>query len=143
MKSMLKFFGVVTLALAFAAPHASAQSSKKRVVLKAPFSFTIENQEIPAGIYWITLQDGWLKMQTADGQAVISVLTLPTEDNVREAKARAIFHRYHNRYFLSQVWLASSDRGRQTLESHEEQRSRKFEAPQAIVVQLSGQDASR
>ena len=143
MKSLFKFFAVLTMALAFAAPHAAAQSTKNRLVLKAPFSFTIENREVPAGTYWITLQDGWLQMQTADGQAVMSVLTLPTEGKSSEGKARAVFHRYHSRYFLSQVWLASSERGRQTLESHEERRSRKLEAPQAIVVQLSGKDAGR
>jgi hypothetical protein len=143
MKSMFKFFAVLTLALAFTAPHAAAQSAKKRLVLKAPFSFIIENHEIPAGTYWITLQDGWLQMQTADGQAVTSVLTLPTEGRSNEDKARATFHRYGNRYFLSQVWLASSARGRQTLESDEEQRSRKLEAPQAIVLQLGGQDRGR
>lgn len=136
MKNSLKFFAALALLLTVTAANAPAQT-QKRLILKTPFNFTIENREIPAGSYWITLKDGWMQLQTADGSAVTSVLTLPTEGKAGEGKARAVFHRYHNRYFLSQVWLASSTRGRQTLESHDEQRTRKHEAPLAVVVDLS------
>ena len=142
MKNSLKFFGVLALLLAVSASHISAQP-QKRLVLNTTFNFTIENHEIPAGSYWITLKDGWMQVQTADGKAVTSVLTLPTEGKSGEGKARAVFHRYHNRYFLSQVWLASSARGRQTLESHDEQRARKQETPLAVVVDLNAQADGR
>jgi len=139
MKSIIKFFGTLTLlvlAFAPAAPQAQAQS-KRLLVLKAPFAFTVENQKLPAGTYWITLREGWLQIQTAEGKAVTSVLTLPVSTAKAEGTARVIFHQYHDGYFLSEVWPASSERGRQTLESREEQRSRKQEAPQAVVVQLT------
>jgi hypothetical protein len=139
MKSLVKFSAVLALALAFAfaAPKSEAQSHNRRLILQTSFPFTVENHEIPAGIYEITFQDGWLRMQTGDGQAVTSILTLPVSGKSNEGGARAVFHRYHNRYFLSQVWLAASDRGRQTLESGDEHRSRKLEAPQVVVVQLT------
>lgn len=140
MKSLCKFFAVLTLALAFGAatPQANAQTHNRRLVLTTLFPFTIENREIPAGSYEITFQDGWLRMQTVDGKTVTSILTLPVSSKPgEESGARVVFHRYHHRYFLSQVWLAASDRGRQTLESRDEQRSRKVEAPQAVVVQLT------
>jgi hypothetical protein len=141
MKSTFKFFAVLTLALAFASPHAAAQTAKRRLVLTTQFSFAVETRELPAGTYWITLNDGWLQMQTADGRAVMSALTLPVSGKSNEGTARAVFHRYHLRYFLSEVWLADSDRGRQTLESHDERVSRRVEAPQAVVVQLRTQGA--
>jgi len=141
MKSRVKFLAVLALALAFAfaapIPRSEAQSHNRRLILRTSFPFTVENHEVPAGTYEITLQDGWLRIQTADGQAVASVLTLPVSGKPSEGDARAVFHRYHNRYFLSQVWLAAADRGRQTLESSDEQHSRKLEAPQAVVVQLT------
>jgi len=143
MKSNLKFLAVLTFALAFAAPHAAAQTTKRRLILTTPFSFAVETRELPAGTYWITVNDGWLQMQTADGKAVMSVLTLPVSGKSNEGNARAVFHRYHHRHFLSQVWLTASDRGRQTLESREERSSRKFETPQAVVVQLSEQSEGR
>jgi hypothetical protein len=143
MKSNLKFFAVLAFTLAFAAPHATAQTGKRRLVLTAPFHFAVENRELPAGTYWITLNDGWLQMQTADGQAVLSVLTLPVSGKSSEGSARVVFHRYHHRYFLSQVWLAASDRGRRTFVSRDERQSRKLEAPQAVVVQLSVQSDGR
>ena len=142
MKNSLKFLGALALLFTVAAPQVPAQT-QRRLVLNTTFNFTIENREIPAGSYWITLKDGWMQLQTADGKAVTSVLTLPTEGKSDGAKARAIFHRYHNRYFLSQVWLASSARGRQTLESHDEQRARKHETPLAVVVDLKTQADGR
>jgi hypothetical protein len=135
MKSILKFVAILGLLLAASTIPAAAQG-KRMLVLKAPFGFTVENHTVPAGTYWITLQDRWLQIQTADGEAVASVLTLPASQT-KEGNARVVFHQYHERYFLSEVWLASSQRGRQTLESREEQRSRKLESPQAVTVQLT------
>jgi hypothetical protein len=136
MKSMLRFVVILALVVGFSETQAAAQN-KRMLVLKAPFSFVVENQKVAAGTYWITLQDGWLQIQTADGKAVASVLTLPVSSQKPEGNARVVFHQYHDLYFLSEVWLAASQRGRQTLETREEQRSRKMEAPQAVVLQLT------
>ena len=136
MKNTFKFVTILGLLLAASAIPATAQN-KRMLTLKTPFSFAVENQTVPAGSYWITLQDGWLQIQTAEGKAVASVLTLPVSSRKAEGNARVVFHQYHNRYFLSEVWLAASERGRQTLETREERRSRKIEAPQAVVVQLT------
>jgi hypothetical protein len=139
MKNMLKFFVILILALAFSTTHAAAQT-KRLLVLKTPFDFTVENRTVPAGTYCITLHDTWLQIQTADGKAVTSLLTLPVSSKTTEGAARVVFHRYHNRYFLSELWLASTQKGRQTLDSREEQRSRKLTSPQAVVVQLTEQN---
>lgn len=139
MRTLLKFFATLTLLLAFTSQPAAAQS-KKRLVLKAPFSFTVENHTLPAGTYWLTLRDGWVQIETREGRAVMSVLTLPVANPSAAGNPRVVFHRYHDRYFLSELWPASSQRGRQTLESREEQRSRKLAAPQGIVVELEARD---
>lgn len=142
MKSTFKFVAVLAMALAFSASHAAAQG-KKMLILKAPFAFTVENQKLPAGTYKITVRDTWLLIQTAEGKGVAGVLTLAVSGKMAEGDGRVVFHRYHDSYYLSEVWLPSVESGRQALESREERQFRKLEAPQAVVVQLSPEKAER
>src|SRR5271156_4730989 len=89
MKRILKF-AVLGLALVAAAQGAAAQA-KRWLVLKAPFAFTVEHQQLPAGEYRVQLQDGWLRVQSADGKASVYVLTMPVSGKAPEGHGEVLF----------------------------------------------------
>jgi len=137
MKSMLKF-AVLGLALVAAAQGAQAQA-KRWLVLKAPFAFTVERQQLPAGEYRVQLQDGWLRVQSADGKASVYVLTMPVSGKAPEGHGEVVFHQYGEKYFLAQVWTPAHETGREMLVSRDEVELAKREKVQARVVPLGNE----
>jgi hypothetical protein len=140
MKRMLKF-AVLGVAVVVAAQGAAAQA-KRWLVLKAPFAFTVERQQLPAGEYRVQLQDGWLRVQSTDGKTSVNVLTMPVSGKTPEGHGEVVFHQYGERYFLAQVWTPSHETGRETIESRDEVELAKREKVQARVVPL-GNEAGR
>jgi len=140
MKRMLKFV-VLGLTVVAAAQGAAAQA-KRWLVLKAPFAFTVESQQLPAGEYRVQLQDGWLRVQSTDGKISVNVLTMPVSGKTPEGHGEVVFHQYGEKYFLAQVWTPSHETGRETIESRDEVELAKREKVQARVVPL-GNEAGR
>jgi hypothetical protein len=138
MKKALSFIGMWGLLLTFGALSGAAQG-KKSVILKAPFSFKVEHQVMPAGTYRILVEHGWLQIRSADGKTAAMVLTLPVSGKTPEGSGQVVFNRYGDRYFLGQVWLPEMELGRQTLESNEEKEAAKQEKLIAVRVKLESQ----
>jgi hypothetical protein len=138
MRKVLSFIGILGLLLTFGALSAAAQG-KKSVILKAPFSFKVEHQMLPAGTYRILVEHGWLQIRSADGKTGAMVLTLPVSGKTSEGSGQVVFNRYGDRYFLAQVWLPEMDLGRQTLESSEEKEAVKQGKLMAVRVKLESQ----
>lgn len=91
MKNAFKFLGFLSLILTLAALPASAQG-KKSLVLKAPFSFMVEQQRMPAGTYRILVEQGWLQIRSADSKAAAMVLTLPVSGKTPEGIGQVVFN---------------------------------------------------
>ncbi len=138
MKKALSFITLLGLVLTFGASPGAAQG-KKTVILNAPFSFTVEQQKMPAGTYRILVEHGWLQIRSADRKTAAMVLTLPVGGKTVEGSGQVVFNRYGDRYFLGQVWLPELEYGRQTLESREEKEMEKQAKLEAVVVKLNGQ----
>jgi hypothetical protein len=138
MKKALSFMALFGLVLTFGALPGAAQG-KKTLILNAPFSFTVEQQRMPAGTYRILVEHGWLQIRSADGKSVVMVLTLPVAGKPVEGSGQVVFNRYGDRYFLGQVWLPELENGRQTLESREEKEQEKRAKLEAVAVKLNGQ----
>jgi hypothetical protein len=137
MKRMLKF-AVLGLAVVAAAQGAAARA-KRWLVLKAPFAFTVERQQLPAGEYRVQLQDGWLRVQSTDGKTSVNILTIPVAGKSPEGHGEVVFHQYGDKYFLAQVWTPSHETGRETIESRDEVDLAKREKVQARVVPLGNE----
>jgi hypothetical protein len=140
MKRIWKF-AVLGLAVVAAAQGAAAQA-KRWLVLKAPFSFTVERQQLPAGEYLVQLQDGWLRVQSVDSKTSVNVLTMPVVGKTPEGHGEVVFHQYGDKYFLAQVWTPSHETGRETLESRDETELAKKQKVVAKVLPL-GNDAGK
>jgi len=113
---------IVTLALATAAVSANAQPTANRVVANVPFEFSVGYKTLPAGDYSvqsIVSCDGLL-IQSADGKVSALRLSDTTRQIKDKPKARLVFHRYGERYFLAEVWNGVEKAGRQLTKSQEE-----------------------
>ena len=110
------------LALAFMAATQIAQA-QEQVIANVPFAFTAGNRTLPAGEYrvgkWIT-GDRTLFIQSTDRGATTFAASIPAESNAPQTQTKLVFHRYGDRYFLSQVWVEGSTYGRQLPKSKEE-----------------------
>ena len=129
-------FGAVLVTMG--AGIAKAQQSSGWLEFNAPFAFNLEAQKLPAGEYRILIQDGWLQLQSRKGGVNAHVLTMPVRrKNASQTEAaQVVFHNYGDRYFLSEVWVAGHETGRQALESKEERALAKHEKMAAVVAPI-------
>jgi hypothetical protein len=106
LKSFSMLMLVVGLALGTAVVSAKGQSST-RVVADVPFEFIVADRTLPSGNYSVsTMFDNGhgLLIRSRDGKASAVRISTPLIGNGKESKARLVFHRYGQTYFLAQVW---------------------------------------
>ncbi len=118
--TMLMLVTAVALMAALVSAHAQSSSS---VVADIPFEFTVGGKSLKAGEYSV-------KPFTANGDALLisnqdsndGVIRLANSIQARTVpqQAKLVFHRYGQRYFLSEVWTPGERMGRQLQKSGEE-----------------------
>jgi hypothetical protein len=81
-----------------------------------PFDFTVQSVTLPAGHYSLhALRTGSevIRLVNLDTSKLIMVLAARTNaPAVEKASGKIVFHRYGDRYFLSEVWSTNGPRGR-------------------------------
>jgi frataxin-like iron-binding protein CyaY len=133
--SLLGVFGLLLVAAC-----ASAQSLK--VTANVPFNFVVDKATLPAGAYSIdaisSAASKTLLIQNRDAR--IQMVTLP--NNVERLDASnttcLVFHRYGDRYFLSQIWVAGDKSGREfKMTRHEAEVATNTQSAQEVIVLAS------
>ncbi len=104
------FLAVVALALGgvFGGSPAYAQDVG---IAKMPFNFVVDNREMPAGTYELTVSDQGVLMLTPQpkGKAVfIPVITRLAQLQV-STEFRIVFDKVGEKYYVSEVWFPSDD----------------------------------
>ncbi len=136
MKNQL--FALIGLGLLLATASAYAQTG----VVKAnvPFNFIVEKTQLPAGEYMIqslsVAGSSRATMIESPDQKLVKVL-LPNacESTQAPEKTKLVFHRYGDQYFLSQIWIAGNDRGRELPRSgREAEVAMDYPAQNVVVV---------
>ena len=93
--------------LASAIP-ASAQTSLK---VDVPFAFSANNQQLPAGSYWVQRQsDYFLSIRNVKTASTVVVMIYPEKGSPLESHSRLVFDREGNHSYLTQVWTPDSNR---------------------------------
>jgi hypothetical protein len=113
---------ITTLSLIVTLAVVSVQGQDDgKLVADVPFSFIVGKVTLPAGEYLIkTTREGHLLVQSTDGQASATALTMRAQASAALDQGKLIFQRYENQYFLSQVWTPGHNVGRALLKSHAE-----------------------
>jgi hypothetical protein len=126
-----QLFALLGLGLLLATASASAQTAALKANI--PFNFIVNKADLPAGVY--TLQNMGssataMLIRSADSQVVKVVLPHACAAVNRSDKTKLVFHRYGDRYFLAQIWVAGNEQGRELPQS-----SRETEVAQDYIVQ--------
>ncbi|CAN5833565.1 hypothetical protein BH18ACI4_BH18ACI4_07500 [soil metagenome] len=117
--TMLMLIAVVTLMAALVSAHAQSPSS---VIADVPFEFAVGGKTLRAGEYSVReLTNGnALMVRSRDSKNVAIRLTQSIQARIVPEQAKLVFHRYGQRYFLSEVWTPGEITGRQLRKSSEE-----------------------
>jgi hypothetical protein len=126
MKRMIQL--ALFAAASFLAVSGVQAQTKTVAIADIPFDFTCQQKAMPHGIYMISvLQAGFIKLSTKDSKNHAISLVQPN-DKVAGPGAKLVFHRYGDRYFLSQIQTATDERGMKLPMSKAEQQTRLNEA---------------
>ena len=114
-KQAFRMLAVFSLLLTMSAVAVHAQS--KRSIINIPFSFTVGHKTLPAGEYAVepNRKDSnsfWLIQSVKGNDSVLfttnSIWTRETRND-----SRLVFNNYDGQYFLSQIWNAGDNSGRE------------------------------
>ncbi len=118
---------LLSLLLVLAAVSVNAQQlSENSIAVNIPFDFAVGETKLPAGNYTLrrlalTSSYDRLVIQSADGRGETHTgMTRPNRVSEVQKQSKLVFNRYGDQYFLSQVWMAGSDTGRDLFQSRYE-----------------------
>jgi hypothetical protein len=79
-----------------------------------PYTFTVANQPLPAGIYnvYTVGNQRIIRIANVDGRHTATVNTLLNYSNSAASAAHLVFDEYGGEYFLSQIWSGGDDLSR-------------------------------
>lgn len=109
---------------------ATAYSQMPGTSLRAtiPFDFNVRGKTLPAGEYEIKRitdqPEGLIISSLTDTHDRSIFQTLPVEAKTTPGKSEFVFHRYGDSYFLSEVFTAGEETGRELLPSRQEKSMR-------------------
>ena len=131
--NMLKAFSACAV---LAVSCLSAQTDHK-TISAVPFDFTVGNQHMAAGIYDLTFDQGTLLIRGEENGSASFVLTFSAYADKTQERAKLVFKRYGDRYFLSQVWYPGTNQGRELKVSKIERELAMNSAKPEIVTLLA------
>jgi len=129
-----QMFSLLGLSLMLATVSAYGQTV--RVKANIPFNFSVTGATLPAGAYTIqplTSDGRVLSIRDTDMEAQGMVLAIPCESLNAAKQTKLAFHRYGDRYFLTQIWVAGRSSGHQIPKSRRETEMAKNYTMQEVV----------
>jgi hypothetical protein len=136
-KQLLAFVGVLSLLLA--AGSAFAQSDNE-IRANVPFDFVVGKTTLPSGNYQIvklSMTSEHVAIQGTNTKAAMIAYAGPQEVRQPSNRTKLVFHRYGDRYFLSQIWVEGSNRMRTLPKSELEKEVALDWTPNSVVLYAS------
>lgn len=133
-------FGIsMMLSLLLAVTAASVQAQSTRSTINIPFSFTVGQKTLPAGEYTVEpirrdSHNVWL-VENKSAHASVLFTTIPVWTSKTQESTKLVFNRYDDQYFLSQIWTAGDNSGRELqVPRWERQLAKSGVQPEKVVV---------
>jgi hypothetical protein len=113
---------MVTLALAAASAAVANGQSNHPLTAQVPFEFVVGGETLAAGEYRVRSIDQAGEAIAISNRAGKSVIRLCSPASRRDVakSAKLVFHRYGSTYFLSQIWMAGENDGRELAKTKQE-----------------------
>jgi len=113
MKTQVLRIAVVVTGLLMVS-SALAQSKPGDVLVNVPFSFIVNNHQMPAGRYVVTPATyGVLRIFDTENSRNQLFMGVHSVQSSKTQTPKLVFHRYGDSYFLSEVWNGQSNIGKQ------------------------------
>ena len=115
----------------------AASAQTVNVNAKVPFSFTVNRATLPPGEYSLKSMDEQgtaLAIRDLNSMTTNLVISNSCRSSKSASQTQLIFHRYGNHYFLSQIWIAGDDAGRELRPSAQEKEVAKDFSMQQVVL---------
>ena len=98
-----------------------AYAQKTSATVNIPFAFTVDDVRMPAGEYLITSpSEKVISIQRVGGPEVKATITNNGSSTKSDGRAKLVFHKYGNAYFLAAAWMPNSDHAREFFASANE-----------------------
>jgi len=103
-KQILSIVAILSLLVTLAV--AGVANSAGRIEVSIPFDFTVGKAKLKAGRYAIdsATAQGVQRIQSEDGRTSLFFGTYGGQTSKEPSRAKLVFRRYGNQYFLSEVW---------------------------------------
>ena len=99
----------------------SAYAQKSTSTVNIPFTFTVDDVRMPAGDYTVSsISERVVALQHVGGPEAKIAMTNNGSSAESDGRAKLVFHKYGNAYFLSAAWLPNSDHAREFYASSNE-----------------------
>ncbi|MCM3870689.1 MAG: hypothetical protein ND895_08355 [Pyrinomonadaceae bacterium] len=123
-KQIMMTLTMLCFIVTLAATSADAQSGALVMRIVIPFEFVIRGENLPPGTYTVKRSSSdkpeTLVLSSEDGGSRLYILTNIVRASTRQSKSKLVFHQYGDRHFLSQIWEAGDNEGRQLSPSRQE-----------------------
>jgi len=116
-----QLFVLLGLGLLLVGASASAQTVNMKV--NVPFNFIVSGGTLPNGehtIQGLGTSGNAISIRSADKTAKSLVLASRCESLKTPERSKLVFHRYGDRYFLAQIWMAGNNAGHELPTSRRE-----------------------
>ena len=145
-RQTLKTLAMLNLLLILTAISVAAQSSRSKTT-SIPFSFTVGEKTLPAGEYTVEPYRRdyslvWL-VKSRDGDSSVLFNTNSVQTVRTQKKDRLVFRNYGGQYFLSQIWTAGGNSGRELVVRRPKDELSKNNAERDTIVIPIGSDGQR
>jgi hypothetical protein len=107
---------------------AYAQSSTDQMTVNVPFEFAVGKTVLPTGEYRVKIgnpSSRVLRIESAGRGPTVFILTGTAYASDAMSESSLVFNRYGHQYFLSKVWTAGNDIGRELHKSVAEREIRR------------------
>lgn len=112
MKTNARFRFAALAVILVGAVCVNAQAQRMNATI--PFDFRMGSSYLPAGEYIVSSPaPGVLRFTSSDMRHLSTVIVHGVETLIPNEKAKLVFHRYGDAYFLSQVWAAGINAGKE------------------------------
>ena len=129
---------ITVTVLCLLVPFANAQLDESTIwTAKIPYSFHVENTQFPAGEYLFKWNSGRMQITAADGRAKALVITLPLQSKKTVEQSMLKFDTYGTEHFLSAIWFAGAEQGRELMKSKLEIELARRQSPTQVAVLLA------
>ena len=123
-KQALTTIAITILLTLVSAVKTSAQSVNQQLVADIPFSFTVANENLPAGTYTVTVvnpasDQKVIRISSLDGNRSAMIRMMPVVA-AEQSDSHLVFRRYGEHYFLAQAWTSGDGYGLESRKSKTE-----------------------